>query len=332
MSRPCDSLTDRLDRNLCRRLADREIIDEANLDSGYESFQLEGDRFVREVRSAGDQRIVPELYDRVIPLAETRREVWELLKAGRSVPWSRFQVEGPKGESLRSWILKFEKTQPLFAAMIAPADQGGLGIVFDEEESGPARGVMDVYRDRKANCIEFVAFFLMAADLLGLPAVAMELFEDAEGYFVEHVRIGIQDPATGQVTHAADVANGFFGEPPDAEKWVALTRREFLSYYYNLKGVREKDAASAESEIDFALRLNPRNYLGLYNKAYYSAARGKPRHALSYLLKSISSYPRYPFAYWNLKRIAEQLGESEIAEWASERYQQLFTPVVTNSP
>jgi tetratricopeptide (TPR) repeat protein len=326
VTRPCDSLSNRFDRDLCLALAERDLVEETSLDSGYESFQASGDRFVRETHGSGDLRIAPELYDRVIPLAETNKEVWDLLKGGRSVPWSRFHLEGAEGETLRNWILSFHSAEELFAGMLAPPDKGGLGISFDDEESGPARGPMEVYRDRKANCIEFVGFFLMAADLLGIPAVPMELFEDAQGDFVEHVRIGFPDPSSGEVTRVADLADGSFGPPAAGERWVTLTRGEFLSYFYNLKGVREQDTGAAEAEVDFALRLNPRNYLALYNKAYYAAARGKPTHALSYLLKSISAYPRYPLAYWNLMRIADQLDRPEIAVWAFEGYRALFTP------
>jgi tetratricopeptide (TPR) repeat protein len=300
VTRPCDNLTDKIDRGLCRRLADENLIDESTLNSG-------------------DGRITPEFYDRMIPLVESRREAWALLKAGRSVPWSRFALEGSQGDKVRKWISSFRGAEDLFEVIRAK-------IAFDKEETGPARDPLDVYRDGKANCIEFVALFLMAADLLGIPAVPLELFQDAQGNFVEHVRIGIKDPATGRVSHAADLASGVFGKPANGERWVELTRREFLSDYYNLKGVREKDATTAEAEVDFALRLNPRNYLGLYNKAYYAAARGKPTHALSYLLKSIAAYPRYPLAYWNLMRIADQLDRPEIAAWAFERYRDLFTP------
>lgn len=250
-----------------------------------------------------------------------------LLEEERAVPWSHFALEGIEGEKLRHWLFGFrdQGAKSLFQAMMAPARRGGLGVVFDEEESGPARAAMDVYRDRKANCVEFASFFLMAADLLGIPAVPMELFEDAAGHFVEHIRIGVPGPETGEIVNVADLADGRFGPPADGEKGAVRTRREFLADYFNLKAVREKHADAAEGEIDFALRLDPRNHLALYNKAYYAAARGKPRHALSYLLRSIAAYPRYPLAYWNLKRVAEGLGETEIAAWAFERYQALYS-------
>lgn len=211
------------------------------------------------------------------------------------------------------------KAGRLFEAMIRPVSRGGLGLRFDTEEKGPLRDAVGVYRDRIANCEEFVVLYLMAADLCGIPAVPMELFQNASGNPQLHLRIGIQNPQTGDVELVADLADNSFGRPSESEVSITLTRLEMLAYYYNLRGVREQNPFRAESYVDFAYRLNPDNYLILHNRAYYRAQRGALREARALLLQSIANYPHYQPAYWNLRVIADRLHNPELSQWALQQ-------------
>lgn len=332
------------------------LVDEASLDSGVEGFRFEGDRFVRETVGAGDGRLTPELYRAAIPAAERDVRVWNFLRRGREIPWSHFDLDPGTldDEALRGWVgstisridggllregyrvrnfeYTLEKARRLFAAMIAPAADGGLGLRFDDVEEGPARNPIGVYRDRTANCVEFTVLFLMAADMAGIPVVPMELFQNGSGDLQEHIRIGIRDPESGGIQAVVDLENNYFGPPPSGEISLSLNRLELLAYYYNMKGTREADRRwveadvnlrRAEADTNFAYRLNPRNYLILYNRAYYAATNGRLREARRCLLESIVNYPRYPRSYWNLHVIARDLGETRLSGWALQRYRDL---------
>lgn len=235
-------------------------------------------------------------------------------------PWSVGALTGPEGAAFLKWVSTHDQNpKSLFEAMIAPTTQGGLGLSFEEDGKGPGRSPLEVFRDRKANCVEFVSLYLAAADLLEIPAVPMELFEDENANRVLHARIGILDPATGDVDQVADIANGYFGPPKPREQWSTLSQKEFLAYYYNLKGVRRGETGEAEAYVDLALSLNPKNYLILFNKAYFDSRHGNDRKALSELLRSISNYRGYPYSYRNLRLVAIRLGQQEIADWALEQ-------------
>lgn len=339
----CRSISDPFDRSLCRYLVGQGDVREDGLDEGVETFHHEGDRFIRHIGGRSDRNLAPELYSVALLRAQTDRRAWDFVRRGREIPWVHHD-SSPRGREetqLVRWIRDEDskinrdlfqmgfrqcdfdyvaaKARLLFEAMIRPVSLGGLGLRFDTQETGPLRDVVGVYRDRIANCEEFVVLFLMAADLCGIPALPIELFQDAAGNPQLHLRIGIQNPQTGEIEFVADLANGFFGRPSQGEAAVTLTRLEMLSYYYNLKGAREPNPLRAASFINFAYRLNPGNYLTLCNEAYYRARGGALREAKGLLLQSITNYPHYPPAYWNLRVIAERLGDQTLSQWALQR-------------
>lgn len=230
-----------------------------------------------------------------------------------ALPGSRFEC----GTVPQQQVL----AQRIFLCMTESPSRGGLGLQFDSEGSG-TRTLADTYRDRRANCLEFVNFYLVAARIAGIEAVPLERFRDGTGSEL-HVAVGLLDPVTGQIGTIIDLEGSRFGPPRNDEIWSEISGRELLAYYYNARGIRNPDPIRGEQEIDLALRLNPGNYLLLFNKACLAVQRGALEEGRDLLLESAAAFPGYGPAYYNLNAVALRLQDDALAGWAWRHYTDL---------
>ena len=193
--------------------------------------------------------------------------------------WGETDSTIDAGEETVSFQRDLERAKGLFQAMIRPAAEGGLGLQFDSLQQNPLRNVVGVYRDRQANCVEFVAFYLLAADSAGIPAQA--------------------------------------GTNTSGELWAEQSRLDFLSYYYMSRGVsanRVDDVRLAHrmnpnnyfilyNLAAFAFRAGE----SAASRGDVSTARQRYEEARRYVTASIANYPNYQPVREGLLRVSGML-------------------------
>jgi len=346
----CKSLKGSAWEEACSYAEEHDKLKLSDVDGGYDVVQVKEEEGANASLSkaregSGDSIFsVPEAAERFLSSLTAQSPLFPILRKKIEIPWIADDLD-PKtkeDDELTSWLtdhiqaiqkdLSSRKVDPkgfdyevrlyqkLLAEMTKSVKDGGLGLEFDTEESHPARTVIDVWRDRKADCVEFADLFLLASEIAGVPVEPLELYQDANGASQQHVRIGLRNPATGAVEKIVDLQSGYFGDPISGELWTTISKRELLADYYNMKGTREGDATQAEADVDIALQLNPHHYLILFNKAYYCYRRDDLSSAKDFLLASVRSNPRYARAYQNLMLVARDLGDRDLASWAEGRH------------
>jgi hypothetical protein len=355
MTKICKGVENTFLADVCQAAEERGDLTQA-FDLGFEETRLVSDqdsgaKIVRETAGAGDDVMsLPEAADRFLESLTSASPLYPFLRKKIEIPWIADDLDSTTNgdDELISWLtdhihaiqsdLASQKVDPndfdytvrlcreLLAEMTKPAKDGGLGLTFDTDEGHAARSLIDVWRDRKANCVEFADLFLQASQIAGIPVEPLELYQDANGASQQHVRIGLRNPATSSVEKIVDLQSGYFSDPIPGELWTPISKRELLADYYNMRGAREDDATRAEADIDIALQLNPHHYLILFNKAYYCYRREDLGAAKDLLLASIRSNPRYARAYQNLILVAGDLGDRKLASWAEGRRKNLTDP------
>ncbi len=350
MSEVCRIANDPVAQALCEELETAHGYALANFDTGIAStefVQAPGGPQPRRVQSQPDAQVsAPEVYSRVIELAERHHLTGlrlDFLRGRLEIPWlaDDLNPQTNADERLRSTLsAQFGRIERvirargiaagshayhvafhryLFAYMIRPRSEGGLGLRFDTQQ-GPPRTATDVFRNRRATCLDFVNFYLMATQAASIPAVPLELFENASGVQM-HAAIGVMDPSTNQLQLVIDLMSpARVRAPRNGEVWSEVSRREQLSYFYNQRGIRNADVQAGEADIDLALSINPGNYLLLFNKAFYADRRSELTDARNLYLESIAANPTYAPAYFNLNSVALRLQETGLAQWAWQRY------------
>lgn len=222
-----------------------------------------------------------------------------------------------KGVTEGTFAYRLELGRRIFESFRRGRDEGGFGLSFDAAETFP-RSLVQIYRDRKATCLDFANLYLMAAGIAGLPVVPVELLRSGNKV-QHHLAVAFLDPAstTNAIHTIVDLQPpASFGPPPSWEVWSPLSKLDLVVHFYNAKGVRDLDATKGEVMIDLALSLSPRNYLALFNKSYWEALRGNYLKAKGYLLASITSNPIYSRSYWNLHVIADATNDEVTSRWA----------------
>jgi len=301
---------------------------DGGLDTGVEEtrFVPEGSSYrpIRVLEGAADDTLSgPEIYERVI-------KVWPRFLDPRRIDDDgvRRALEGETGRirtALRRTALvsgsdayNQEFGRRLFLYMTRPVAAGGLGLRFDTADGG-TRALAQVHRDRLATCLEFTNFYLEACTMAGIEAVPLELLRQGRNVGM-HVAVGFRN-RSGSVTAIADLqAPDRFAAPNPRDLWSPVSRRELLAYYYNARAVRNPDPERGEADLDLALRLNPGNYLLLFNKAYFADRGGRLEEARDLLTRAADANPLYAPAYANLNSVALRLRDARLADWAWERY------------
>ncbi|MFO1464167.1 MAG: hypothetical protein U1F66_10360 [bacterium] len=294
-----------------------------------------------------------EVYQRAILLGEKNPEFFAYLQGKLEIPWIADDLDPStlEDKNLRDWIeaqgkliregLIQEARHPVgsfayqlafaerfFQALIRPQSQDGFGLSFDPVQGGPQRSLRDVFRQRLATCFDFSVLFMMAMrqEMPDLEITPIYLYQHKSGDIVDHLRIGIKNPATGTFERMADIQYGYFGALAPDEIWAPVSKVEVLVYYYNLKAAGSKDPKLAEAYVDLAINLSPKNYLSLFNKAFFRLQQKDWGTAQRYLLASIAANPNYRDSYNNLFFVAKETGQEYLRNWALTKYQELSPP------
>lgn len=360
MALHCNFPKDSLATTLCQDLTDAKRawrVAPEDINVGYQEthFVRQGSKSSPVQKKLGINRVndAQEVYQKAILLGESRPDFFAYLKGKLEIPWIAEDLDPNTTEDkdLRDWVEAQGKAirkdlqdagkyspgtfpyqlafaEQLFQAMIRPQSQGGFGLTFDPVEKGPQRSLLDIYRQRKATCFDFTVLFMMAMrqEMPGLEITPIYLYQHKSGETVDHLRIGIKNPATGKFEKMADLQYGYFGDLMANELWAPVSKAEVLVYYYNLKAAGSKDDKIAEAFVDQALNLSPKNYLSLFNKSYYRIQQKDWAEARKYLLASIAANPNYRDSYNNLYFVAKETRQEQLKAWALSRYQDLAPP------
>ncbi len=214
----------------------------------------------------------------------------------------------------------------LFELLQRSRKEGGFGFQFVDilKNPSPQRTLSEIMRDFtiggkvEASCEDFTLAFLSFAWRLGFVSVEPAyLYKNKKGYTEPHISAAFVNPSSKKIETVADFnAAPHFGNPPSKEFWESITKREFLSNFYNSKGYTDND----ESAIDLALSIAPRNYLALHNKGCFLLRDKKTEAALTSFNKAIKANPLFPEIYKMRAQSYTQLGKLDLANEDIQTY------------
>jgi tetratricopeptide (TPR) repeat protein len=352
MSPSCVIRADPTAQQSCEHLVDRANgygLTTRQIDTGFAEtrFQPVGGKSLPSLVKIGrDGKINgQEIYQKSVEVAERDVRFWKFLQGKMEIPWIADDLN-PKTEEdaqLKSWIqakvvslrdeLKMagwkkaekgfaydvELGRRLFQALIRAQAEGGFGLQFESDRSKPPKTLRDIYRDRKAACLDFTVLLVMAGAMAGIPVVPIYSYQNEVGDIEDHLRIGFKNPQTGKIEKIADLETNYFGEPWAGEVWAPVPKLELLAYYYIAKALAETDQRKREAFLDFALKLAPHNYLALYNKGNVRLREKGYPEAVRYFQASIRANPNYPYAYKNLFHAADGMKDPVLTQWAARK-------------
>lgn len=220
---------------------------------------------------------------------------------------SKGEIEGPE-----------EKT--ILGKARVPRPETSLGLVIDGDLAQPEKSLGEIFRKRKASCLEFTIFFLWAAQKAGIEVVPISSYRDILGATQEHVMVGFKNPQTKKLEKVADIGYPYFGDPDGREVLGEVPVAELWAEWFNAQGWQGMDAGRIEAYIDQALQMSPNHFLFLYNKGVCRGDAQDYVAAKRYFLASIRANPNYPNSYRNLYLIGKDLDDAKLAQWANKRF------------
>jgi tetratricopeptide (TPR) repeat protein len=222
----------------------------------------------------------------------------------------------------------------LFDFVRTPKDKGGLGIQFLQKAKGPGRNLGQIYAEGSATCLEFVELYYALGRIAGLSIVPIEVFRNAEGKIVEHIRIGVylefSNPKKILFLDIA-IANGKITEKDYKEDvWGETSLLGLLSYHYNSLAIAAYNKREAGPLYRQALRYSPLEYMILNSYAWWlmqsNGKQARVKAASAVLHKALRINPHYPFIFLNLSEVYKAQGQIEKADYAVKKANALFQP------
>lgn len=210
------------------------------------------------------------------------------------------------------------KLQAILEGIFRNADQGGLGITYDNTYT---RSVSEVWRDRKANCLSLTAFFVASCDAVGLQSKFAEALNTNRWRRVGSI-IRFERHLVGliQLPPNEDLVADFL---PQLRKKLGIYRVNIIgaervrALFYANRAVELMEKEQLEESIQMAklsVETDPQLSIGWNILGVVQKTRGQSQEAEAMFLKSLRLDPADSVAIGNLEGLLREQGRFEEAQ------------------
>ncbi len=213
------------------------------------------------------------------------------------------------------------KVGVLLKAFFAPAEEGGLGITYDNAYT---RTPIEAWRDRKANCLTLTALFVAACKSIGLDARYGESLRISRwrrvGGTIRYERhvVAVLQAGTGR-----ELVADFLPEiRRDSQLVAALPPKRVLALFRSNRAVEQMD----ENQLDEALQSahqsieeDPTLGVGWNILGVVQHAQGQDAEAEASFLRALAADPKDGAPCGNLENLLRGQGREAEAKIYRER-------------
>jgi len=210
------------------------------------------------------------------------------------------------------------KLQAILDGIFRDADQGGLGITYDNTYT---RSVAEVWRDRKANCLSLTAFFVASCDAVGLQSKFAEALNTNRWRRVGSI-IRLERHLVGliQLPPNEDLVADFL---PQLRKKMGIYRVNILdpdrvrALFYANRAVELMEKEQLEESLLMAklsVETDPQLGIGWNILGVVQKTQGQPREAEAMFLKALRCDPMDSAAIGNMEGLLREMGRLEEAQ------------------
>lgn len=209
------------------------------------------------------------------------------------------------------------KASHLVHAIFAPADQGGLGMTYDDSYT---RTVAEAWRDRKANCLTLTAFYIAACRSVGMEAnfgesLRVSLWRRV-GNLIRNERHIVAVLPTGNLGQA--LVADFLPELRRGTLAIArVSPTRALALFYSNRAVELLEGGHATQALEAAkeaIAVDPRSGAGLNILGVVQRAQGQDAAAEASFRSALAVDPKDGAACGNLEALMEAEGRTSEAE------------------
>ena len=209
------------------------------------------------------------------------------------------------------------KLQALLEAIFRPVEEGGLGMAYDNAST---RTVAETWRDRKANCLSFTAFFVAACDSIGIQARFAEALNTNRWRRVGGVvRLERHLVALIQLPPNDDVVADFL---PNLRKRVGVYRVSVLNgtrvraLFFANRAVEQLDGGMLDEALAAAklsIEMDPALSVGWNIYGVVLKSHGQTQEAEGAFRRALHFDPRDSSAIGNMESLMRDQGRIEEA-------------------
>jgi Tfp pilus assembly protein PilF len=214
------------------------------------------------------------------------------------------------------------KTSALLRAFFAPVEEGGLGMVYDDEYT---RTVKEAWRDRKANCLSLTALYIAACRSVSLEARFGESLRISRwrrvGNTVRYERHVVAVVPSGNI--GQELIADFLPEMRRGSQMIAILDPErVLALFHSnravefLEGLRP-DEAMAEARL--SIEVDPSSGVGWNILGVVQREQGLDKDAEVSFRKALAVDPQDGSACGNMETLLRAEGRIEEAQAYRER-------------
>ena len=206
------------------------------------------------------------------------------------------------------------KLQSLLQVLFAPREEGGLGMTYD---NGRTRTVAEVWAERKGNCLSMTAFFVAAAQSIGIRTTYAEALNTTHWRrsgslirFERHVVALVLNDMVADFTPQLRKRAGHYVVSP-------LTDKRFRSLFYSNRAVEALGLGHLEEAMTLArtaLEADPKCGIGWNLMGVVNDAQGDTAQAERDFLRALALDPKDGTPVGNLERLFRATGRLEEAD------------------
>jgi Tfp pilus assembly protein PilF len=214
------------------------------------------------------------------------------------------------------------KAGSILRAFFAPVEEGGLGMVYDDEYT---RTVKEAWRDRKANCLSLTALYIAACKSINLEARFGESLRISRwrrvGTTIRYERHVVAVVPSGNI--GQELIADFLPEMRRGSQMVAiLDQKRVLALFHSNRAVEMLEGlrpAEALAEARLSIEVDPSSGVGWNILGVVQREQGQDKEAEVSFRKALEVDPRDGSACGNMETLLRAEGRIEEAQVYRER-------------
>lgn len=214
------------------------------------------------------------------------------------------------------------KTAALLRAFFAPVEEGGLGMVYDDEYT---RTVKEAWRDRKANCLSLTALYIAACRSVNLEARFGESLRISRwrrvGNTIRYERHVVAVVPSGNI--GQELIADFLPEMRRGSQMVAiLDPKRVLALFHSNRAVELMEGlrpSEALQEAQRSIEVDPGSGVGWNILGVVQREQGLDKEAEASFRKALAVDPQDGSACGNLETLLRAQGRIQEAQAFRDR-------------
>lgn len=215
------------------------------------------------------------------------------------------------------WTGSRAKLEQLVRGFFAPAEEGGLGMTYDNSYT---RTVREGYRDRKANCFTLTAMYISCCKSIGMEARYAESSQVShwrrDGNIIRNERHVVAMMEYGLLREAR-VADFLPQVTRGARNLVPINSRRALALFHSNRAIELMGSARLEEALASArtaVEVDPSHVGGWNVLGVVQQGSGLAVEAEACFRRAMAVDPRDGMPYGNLETLLRSQGREEEAE------------------